>query len=36
MNSEAIGRQKPERDPATDLLAEEATVESIWWRRKRA
>jgi hypothetical protein len=36
MNSEATGRWKPEWDPATDLLAEEAVVESVRWRRKRA
>jgi hypothetical protein len=35
-NSVATERRKPERDPATDLLREEAAVKSIWWRRKRA
>jgi hypothetical protein len=29
-------RRDPERDPAMDLLGEEAAGEIIWWRLKRA
>jgi hypothetical protein len=35
-SSVATERRKPERDPATDLLGEEAVGESIWWKLKRA
>jgi hypothetical protein len=34
-SSEAAEMQNPERDPATDLLGEEAADGMIWWRLKR-
>jgi hypothetical protein len=34
--SVATERRFPERDPASDLLREEAADETIWWRWKRA
>jgi hypothetical protein len=35
-SSEAIERRISERDPAPDLLGEEAASESFWWRWKGA
>jgi hypothetical protein len=34
-SSVATEMQNPERDPATDLLGEEAADGTIWWRLKR-
>jgi hypothetical protein len=36
VRSAAAERRFPEWDPTTDLLAEEATTESVRWRSKRA